>query len=88
LGRLGGIGGGLGGLRRGKKQESQPEPPPQPPPQQAPPAQAQGGPPAGILMESTTELSGFSSAPADPSKFETPTGFKQVENEMLKQTRQ
>jgi hypothetical protein len=87
LGRLGGIGGGLGGLRRAKKQESQPEPPPQPPPQQAPPAQAQGGPPAGILMESTTELSGFSSGPADPSKFETPAGFKQVENEMLKQTR-
>jgi hypothetical protein len=86
LGRLGGIGGGLGGLRRGK-QQSQPEPPPQPPPQQAPPAQAQGGPPAGILMESTTELSGFSSAPADPSKFEAPAGFKQVENEMLKQTR-
>ncbi|MCX6638180.1 MAG: hypothetical protein NT090_24250, partial [Acidobacteria bacterium] len=85
LGRLGGIGGGLGGLRRGK-QQSQPEPPPQPPPQQAPPAQAQGGPPAGILMESTTELSGFSSAPADPSKVETPAGYKQVENEMLKQT--
>ncbi len=38
-------------------------------------------------MESTTELSSFSSAPADPSKFEVPAGFKQVENEMLKQSR-
>ena len=87
MGRLGGLAGGLGGLRRGRKQESQPEPPPPPPQQQAPPAQAQGGAPAGILMESTTEMSGFSSAPADPSKFEVPAGFKQVESEMLKRTR-
>jgi hypothetical protein len=85
LGRLGGLGGGLGGLRRGKKQEQQAEAPP--PPEQAPPAQAQGGAPAGILMESTTELSGFSTAPAAPSKFEVPAGFKQVESEMLKQSR-
>lgn len=84
LGRLGGLGGGLGGLRRGKKQEAPPEPPPQAQQQQQ--QQAQGAP-AGILMESTTELSSFSSAPADPSKFEVPAGFKQVENEMLKQSR-
>ncbi|MBI4874772.1 MAG: hypothetical protein HY822_09085 [Acidobacteria bacterium] len=76
LGRLGGLG-GLGGLRRGKKQEA---PPPEPPPQDAPPG-------AGMLMESTTELSGFSSAPVDTSRMEVPAGFKQIENEMLKQVR-
>jgi hypothetical protein len=86
LGRAGGLAGGLGGLRRAKKQEPPPEQAPPPPQQQeAPPAQ--GGPPAGMLMESTTELSSFSSAPADPSKFEVPAGFKQVEAEMLKQIR-
>jgi hypothetical protein len=88
LGRAGGLAGGLGGLRRAKKQEPPPEQAPPPPQQQeAAPQQAQGGPPAGILMETTTELSGFSSAPADPSKFDVPAGFKQIEAEMLKQTR-
>jgi hypothetical protein len=38
-------------------------------------------------MEMTTELSGFSSAPVDPSKFEVPAGFKQVESEMMKAMR-
>ena len=27
------------------------------------------------MMESTTEMSGFSSAPVDPSKFEVPAGL-------------
>jgi hypothetical protein len=86
LGRLGGLAGGLGGLRRGRKQESQPEPPP-PQQQQAPPAQGQAGVPGGVLMETTTELSGFSSAPADASRLEVPAGFKQVDSETLKQMR-
>jgi hypothetical protein len=34
---------------------------------------------SGSLMEMTMEMGGFSSAPLDPSKFETPAGFKQVE---------
>jgi hypothetical protein len=68
LGRLGGLAGGLGGLgglSRKKKQE------------QAPPPDAQTGP--AILMEMTTESTGFSSGPVDVSKFEVPAGFKQVD---------
>jgi hypothetical protein len=36
---------------------------------------------SGSLMEMTMEMGGFSSAPVDPSKFEIPAGFKQVEPE-------
>jgi len=39
-----------------------------------------GNPPgAGSLMESTTELSGFSSGPVDDAQFAIPAGFKKVE---------
>jgi hypothetical protein len=89
LGRLGGLAGGLGGLgRRGKKQEEAPPPPPPPAAtdQQTPPAGGISAAP-GSMMEMTTELSGFSSAPVDPSKFEVPAGFKQVESEMMKAMR-
>jgi hypothetical protein len=34
---------------------------------------------SGSLMEMTMEMGGFSAAPVDPSKFEIPAGFKQVE---------
>lgn len=34
---------------------------------------------SGSLMEMTTEMGGFSSAPVDAAKFEIPSGFKQVE---------
>ncbi|MFN7993175.1 MAG: hypothetical protein U0Q18_06225 [Bryobacteraceae bacterium] len=42
-----------------------------------------GGPPpnAGTLLEMTTEMSNFSSGPVDPSRFEVPGGFKQVESD-------
>lgn len=76
-GRLGRIG-GFGGLGRRKKEE------PPPPPPQAERQQAQG---AATLMELTTELSGFSSAPADAAKLEVPAGFKQVESDMVKALR-
>ncbi len=70
LGRLGGVG-GLGGFGRKKKQDQD-----QPQPQQ----QAKGGGAgAGMLMETTTEMGSFSSAPVDASKFDVPAGFKQVE---------
>ena len=78
LGRLGGLTGGLGGLRRKKQQEA-----PAPAEQQ----QAPAGPPpdaSGALMEMTTDLTSFSAGPVDGSKFEVPSGFKQVEPEMLK----
>lgn len=74
LGRLGGLGGvgGLGGFGRKKKQDQQQDPPAQPQPAKP----AAGG---GLLMETTTELSSFSSAPVDAAKFDVPAGFKQVE---------
>jgi hypothetical protein len=74
LGRLGGLG-GLGGFGRKKKQEE--------PQQQQEQTQAQSGQPgSGILIESTTESSGFSASPVDASKFETPAGFKEVQAEI------
>jgi carbon monoxide dehydrogenase subunit G len=70
LGRLGGRLGSFGGFGR-KKEE---------------PAQEQAQQPSGptSLMETTTELSGFSAGPVDGSKFEVPAGFKQVDSETLK----
>jgi hypothetical protein len=88
-GRLGGLAGGLGGfggLGRKKKNQEQAEqqaPAPQPAAQQ----QASTAPPSGspgVLMELTTELTGFSSSPVDASKFGVPAGFKQVEHDMAK----
>jgi hypothetical protein len=35
-----------------------------------------------MLMEMVKEMSSFSSAAIDPSKFEPPAGFKQVKPEM------
>jgi hypothetical protein len=71
LGRLGGLGGF--GRNRNKSGDAKP---------------AQGGSPdqgsgsaSGSLMEMTTELTAFSSGPADVSKFEIPAGFKQVDPE-------
>ncbi len=85
LGKLaGGRLGGFGGFGRKKKQEEQP-----PAEQQQQQSQQQQNAPAsqgapGVLMEMTTELSGFSTAAVDASKFEIPAGFKQVESPMLK----
>ena len=80
LGKLaGGKFGGLGGFGRKKKQDDEQ------PAAAGKTDSAPNGP--GALMEVTSELSGFSSEPADASKFEIPAGFKQVESEMLKRTR-
>jgi hypothetical protein len=59
--------GGLGGFGHKK----QPDPPPA----------AATAPPTGpvVLMEQKTTISGFSSAPVDPSRFEVPAGFKLVQ---------
>lgn len=75
-GALGRLGGRLGGLGRKKPQEQASSGQPQ--------AQGAGGPAS--MMETTTELSGFSSAAVDASKFQVPAGFKQVESQMLKAT--
>jgi hypothetical protein len=76
LGRLGGFG------RRKKQQEEQQQPAQQQAPQQQ--QQAPEGAAQGVLMETTIEMSGFSTAGVDGSKLEVPAGFKQVESEMLK----
>jgi len=75
LGRLG----GLGGLGRRRQEQPKQEPPPQP-------AQ-QSSSAAGVLMEITTETTGFSTTPIDPSRFEVPAGFRQVESELVKSLR-
>lgn len=85
---LGGRLGRLGGLGRRKKpaQEEQPKTTEQPPQEQQPAPQQQAGAPQdqGVLMESTIEMSEFSTASVDGSKLQVPAGFQQVENEMLK----
>jgi hypothetical protein len=89
LGGLAGAAGGFGGFGRKKKQQQQEEPQSQPQ-AQTPPPPAQSAPgsmgatPPGTLMEMTTELTAFSSAPVDSSKFAVPAGFKQVDHEMKK----
>lgn len=72
-GALGGRLGGFGGFGRKKKPAEEPQ---QAQPAQQAPAQQQSAP--GSLLEMTSELSGFSAAPVDASKFEVPAGFKLV----------
>jgi hypothetical protein len=79
LGKLaGGRFGGLGGFGRKKKQDDE---------QPAPAAQTSSSSASnspGSLMEITSEMSGFSSAPVDASKFEVPAGFTQIESHMMR----
>jgi hypothetical protein len=42
---------------------------------------------SGPLLETTVEMSNFSSASQDTAKFEVPAGFQQVESEMSRQGR-
>jgi hypothetical protein len=72
LGRLGGIG-GLGGI--GRKKEDPPKAT-QEPPKEVTWQEV-------TLLEQVTEITNLSST-VDASKFQVPTGFKQVENEMKK----
>jgi len=77
--QMGGVGsliGGLGGFGHKKKQQRQEQPADQP--------KAQNGPTASVLMESSTELTSFSSAGIDDSRFAIPAGYKQVEPEMAR----
>jgi hypothetical protein len=67
------IGGALGGrFGLGRKKEPKPEP------EQQQTAEGGGAAP-GVLIEMTTEMTGFSSNPVDSSQFEVPAGFKKAE---------
>jgi hypothetical protein len=88
MGKLGGVAGGLGGFGGFGRKKKQQQEEPQQQAQAAPPAAPAGGAaPAGTLMELTTELTAFSSGPADAAKFDIPAGFKQVQHDMQKQLR-
>jgi hypothetical protein len=86
MGKIGGLAGGLGGFGRKKKPQQEAEQPPQQQenPPQAAPQSPSGATPPGTLMELTTELTAFSSAPVDGAKLSVPAGFKQVEHDMQK----
>ncbi|GAC1516683.1 MAG: hypothetical protein NVS1B11_37990 [Terriglobales bacterium] len=79
MGNFGGVAsslgnlGGFGGFRKKKKQE-QPEPP-----------QAGNVAPSGsVLLESSTEMTNFSSAAIDSALFDIPVGYKSVPSEYQK----
>jgi hypothetical protein len=72
LGRLAGGLGGFGGFGRKKKSDDQQQPATDQPQQGSSSA-------SGTLIETTTELTSYSSGPVDASKFEVPAGFKQVQ---------
>jgi hypothetical protein len=70
--KLGGFG-GLGGFGHKKKQ-----PDAQPQTTNASATQAGADPASSVLIESSTTLSDFSSAPVDSSHFQVPAGYQQV----------
>jgi hypothetical protein len=63
---------GLGGFGKKKQQDS---PPPDPNQNAAQPTSA-------ILMETQIATSNFSTAPVDPSHFDVPAGYKQIQPQM------
>jgi len=73
---VGALGGRFGGFGR-KKAEDKP----------AEADQKQPQPGAGMLVEMTSERSMFSTAAVDASKFEVPTGFKEVQSDITKRGR-
>ncbi len=72
MGSLGGLAGGFGGFGHKKKAD----PPPTAASEQI---QAAAPPAAAVLVESNTQLAGFSQMPADESKFDVPAGYTQVQ---------
>jgi len=68
---------GIGGFGR-KKADDKP----------APAEDGKQAPAAVILMEMTTEMSEFSTAPVDEAKFQIPAGFKEGQSDMTKRAKQ
>ncbi len=84
IGRIPGMG-GLGGFGRKKSPpKEEPKPAETPKPAEQPKTAA---PQQSVIMEMTSEMANFSSAPVDASKFSVPAGFKEVEHEMKKSLR-
>lgn len=73
MGALGGLAGGFGGFGHKKKKA---EPAPTAEPEQV---KAAAQPTATVLVESNTQLSGFSQSAVDESKFDVPEGYKQIQ---------
>ena len=85
--KLGGLG-GFGGFGKKKKNaDEQPQQAPAQQPAEQPAANNSSADASGALMESTTELTNFSSGSLSASQFEVPAGFKEVEHEMKKALR-
>ncbi len=80
LGSMGGLGAGFGGFGRKKKAEA-------PPPDDSAKAQADAAATTSVLIESSTTMSGFSSAPVDPAHFDIPAGYKEVAPKMEEASR-
>jgi hypothetical protein len=74
------LGGRFGGFGRKKKQDDSAQ-------SSAAPSSSEKTSASGSLIETTTETSGFSSDPVDPSKFSAPAGFKKIEAEISKRQR-
>jgi hypothetical protein len=73
IGKLGTFGRALGGSSMGALMRHKPANPPK-----AAPAASDNSATAGVLMESQTEVANFSTAPADLTTFQIPTGYQQV----------
>ncbi|MHB1743679.1 MAG: hypothetical protein ACYCRE_02780, partial [Acidobacteriaceae bacterium] len=76
--KLGGF--GLGGFGLGGFGHKKQPPPPPPPANDS--TTTQTTPTATVLMESTTELTEFSSAPIDSGKFAVPAGFTEMQPQL------
>ncbi len=87
-GRFGGLAGAAaGGMMGGFGRKKQPPKEEAKPAEQPAAAKPEPGAP-GTLMEMTTELTDFSSGAVDASKFSVPAGFKEVEHDMKKASRE
>ena len=87
MGNFGGVAssignlGGFGGFHKKKAQQQQQQ-------QQPAPTQVNNSAPtSSVLMESTTEMTNFSSAPVDAALFNAPAGYKKVLSEYQKSHR-
>jgi hypothetical protein len=69
--------GGFGGFGKKKDKEKEKEPEKSESTAAATPSGDSAG--YGVLMETTSEMSGFSSAAVDATKFQPPAGYKQIE---------